>query len=64
MSILKFNDGSEYNTAGELRTLCDSSGWYVIGGGFLIPCSDSTDANQTLKRMSKPEETESNEQTN
>jgi len=37
MSILKFSDGIEIDTSGELRLLELYDGWYVVGDGRLIP---------------------------
>ena len=40
MSILKFSDGIEIDTSGELRLLELYDGWYVVGEGRLIPVKD------------------------
>ena len=40
MSILRFDDGIEIDTSGELRLLELYDGWYVVGEGVLIPVKD------------------------
>jgi hypothetical protein len=40
MSILRFDDGIEIDTSGELRLLELYDGWYVVGEGRLIPVKD------------------------
>lgn len=37
MSTLKFTDGEEFNTGGELRCEERYDGWYVLGNGVLMP---------------------------
>ena len=44
MSVLRFTDGVQIDTAGPIRTLKLPDGWYVVGGGMLIPCTDREDA--------------------
>jgi len=36
-NMLKFNDGMEFDTTGELRIVKKSDGLYVVGKGMLIP---------------------------
>jgi|GEM_PF-3081571 len=38
--ILKFSDGIEINTSGEVRRLELYDGLYVVGNGHLIPVKD------------------------
>lgn len=40
MGTLKFDDGIEIDTSGELRLLELFDGWYVVGEGRLIPVKD------------------------
>ena len=54
-SVLKFSDGVNVDTSGELRTLELQDGWYVTGKGFLIPVKDETEANTLLKQMQDEE---------
>ena len=51
--MLKFDDGINIDTGGELRilTLCD--GVYVVGQGMLIPVKDDREANKIIKDFKK-----------
>lgn len=40
MGALKFSDGIEIDTSGELKLLELYDGWYVVGEGKLIPVND------------------------
>jgi len=40
MGTLRFSDGIEIDTSGELRLLELNDGWYVVGEGKLIPVKD------------------------
>jgi len=40
MSILKFNDGEEFDLSGFLRVEERYDGWYVVGENRLIPVRD------------------------
>lgn len=48
---LRFSDGVEIDTSGELRLLKLPDGWYVVGQHMLLACSDKRDAEETLKEM-------------
>ena len=37
MSILKFNDGEEFDLSGPLRVEERYDGWYVVGENRLVP---------------------------
>jgi hypothetical protein len=49
MSILKFSDGEEFDTSGELRLEYRSDGWYLMGNGMLIPVKDVDEGRELLK---------------
>lgn len=49
MSILRFDDGIEIDTSGELRLLELYDGWYVVGEGRLIPVKDEEEGFLKLK---------------
>jgi hypothetical protein len=49
MSILKFSDGEEFDTSGELRLEHRSDGWYLMGNGMLIPVKDIDEGRELLK---------------
>ena len=46
MTVLRFTDGVEIDTSGEYRALQLHDGWYVVGHGWLRPCSDEEEAIQ------------------
>jgi hypothetical protein len=50
MSKLKFSDGMEFDTSGELRKEWRHDGWYVVGNGMLIPVKDETEADEFIKK--------------
>ena len=50
MSILKFSDGEEFDTSGELRLEHRSDGWYLMGNGMLIPVKDIDEGRELLKK--------------
>jgi hypothetical protein len=51
MSILKFSDGIEIDTSGELRLLELYDGWYVVGDRRLIPVKDREEGEQLLNKL-------------
>ncbi len=51
MSILRFDDGIEIDTSGELRLLELYDGWYVVGEGRLIPVKDEEEGNLTISEL-------------
>jgi hypothetical protein len=53
MSILKFSDGAQFDTSGPIRKELRSDGWYVMGGGHLIPVATEEDADKTIQRLKK-----------
>ena len=52
MSILRFNDGIEIDTSGELRLLELYDGWYVVGEGRLIPVKDEEEGVEIISILS------------
>jgi hypothetical protein len=52
-SILRFSDGINVNTSGELRPLELPDGWYVVGEGKLIPVKDKSEAKSLIKSMTE-----------
>ena len=48
MSRLKFSDGEEFNTSGELRKEYRSDGWYILGKGMLIPAKDEKECDDFI----------------
>jgi hypothetical protein len=53
MSILRFDDGIEIETSGELRLLELYDGWYVVGEGRLIPVKDEEEGVKTIDLIRK-----------
>lgn len=47
--MLRFSDGMEFDTSGELRAERRSDGWYVVGEGMLIPVDGPGEAEQFIK---------------
>lgn len=47
--MLKFSDGVNIDTPGELRTLELADGVYVVGEGMLIPMKDMEEAREYIK---------------
>ena len=53
MGKLKFSDGIEIDTSGELRLLELYDGWYVVGEGKLIPLKDEGEGLKTIDLIRK-----------
>jgi hypothetical protein len=51
--MLRFSDGVNINTSGELRKLHLSDGMYITGKGMLIPVKDDQEAEKVLKDLRK-----------
>lgn len=51
MSMLRFTDGESFDTSGPIRKEERYDGWYVIGGGKLIPVRDEEEADHVIKRL-------------
>ena len=49
--MLKFKDGIQVDTNGDLRKLQLKDGWYVVGAGMLIPEPTEQDAERTIIRL-------------
>jgi len=54
--MLRFNDGVEIDTDGELRTLELADGWYVVGEGYCWPVRDEAQAKQVIADLKKAKE--------
>ena len=53
---LKFSDGEEFETSGELRKEERKDGWYVLGQGKLIPVKDEAEADKYIDKHKKTNE--------
>ena len=51
MGKLKFSDGIEIDTSGELRLLELYDGWYIVGKGILIPVKDEENGFRIIKSL-------------
>jgi hypothetical protein len=51
MSILRFSDGAQFDTSGSIRKELRSDGWYVMGGGLLIPVGSEKEADEVIKKI-------------
>jgi hypothetical protein len=48
---LKFSDGEEFDTSGELRVETRKDGLYIVGEGFLISVDSREEADAKLRKM-------------
>ncbi len=51
--MLRFNDGMEFNTDGELRVTKRSDGYYVVGRGMLIPVDSREEGYEIIEQTGK-----------
>ncbi len=51
--MLRFNDGVQFNTDGELRVEKRHDGYYVVGQGMLIAVNDREEGHELIERMRK-----------
>lgn len=51
MSTIRFNDGISFDTSGPFRPTYRPDGWYVVGGGWLIPVQSREEAVKTAAQM-------------
>ena len=51
MGLLRFSDGIEIDTSGQLRLLELHDGWYVVGGGRLIPVKDEEEGKNYIEKI-------------
>jgi hypothetical protein len=51
---LRFDDGMEIDTDGELRVVHRSDGWYVVGQGILVAVDDAEDGERLIARLRNP----------
>ena len=53
--MLKFSDGMEFDTSGELRVECRKDGCYVVGEGMLVPVSDRKEGEELIQELTERE---------
>jgi hypothetical protein len=51
--MLRFSDGEEFDTSGEMRKEERKDGWYVLGNGMLIPVKDEAEADTYINLKKK-----------
>ena len=49
--MLRFNDGVNIDTTGEIRILRLRDGYYVVGEGMCIPVVDREEAHEVIAEM-------------
>ena len=49
--MLRFSDGVNIDTSGELRILKLKDGYYVVGEGMCIPVAVKEEAREVIKEM-------------
>lgn len=56
--MLRFSDGMEFDTSGELRVECRSDGCYVVGQGMLVPVSDRKEGEEVIQELTSKKDRE------
>jgi hypothetical protein len=51
--MLRFNDGVNIDTDGELRIIYLKDGYYVVGEGYCIPVDNRAEGEETIADMKK-----------
>ena len=51
--MLRFSDGVNIDTSGDLRVLHLHDGFYVVGQGMLIPVANKEEAEQRILEMNE-----------
>jgi hypothetical protein len=58
-AMLRFSDGEDFDTGGELRIEARRDGLYVLGGGLMIPVDSRKEGEDVIhyltERKTKPE---------
>ena len=49
--MLRFDDGVNIDTSGDLRILRLCDGYYVVGEGMCIPVADRDEAREVIEEM-------------
>ena len=49
--MLRFSDGEEFDTGGELRIEARQDGLYVLGGGLLIPVESWEEGQHLIREL-------------
>jgi hypothetical protein len=51
--MLRFTDGEDFDTGGELRIEARRDGLYVLGGGMMIPVSDRKEGEEVIRDLTE-----------
>jgi hypothetical protein len=51
MSVLKFNDGEEFDTSGLLHLELRADGWYVLGNNIMVPVNGQEEGNRLIETL-------------
>jgi CRISPR/Cas system CMR-associated protein Cmr3 (group 5 of RAMP superfamily) len=51
MRMLRFNDGINIDTSGELRVIHLTDGYYVVGHGMSIPVDSAEDGEKAIREI-------------
>ena len=51
--MLRFSDGEEFDTGGELRIEARRDGLYVLGGGLMIPVESREEGQQLIRELTE-----------
>ena len=51
--MLRFSDGEEFDTGGELRIEARRDGLYVLGGGLMIPDESREEGQQLIRELTE-----------
>lgn len=54
MATLKFSDGQSFELDSKPHIEQRADGLYVVGNGFLVPCSTQEEADDILRTMTSP----------
>ena len=49
--MLKFSDGEEFDTSGELRVEAREDGYYDVGGGMMIPVDSRQEGEELIRDL-------------
>ena len=49
--MLRFSDGEDFDTGGELRIEARRDGLYVLGGGLMIPVESREEGQAIIREM-------------
>ena len=51
--MLRFSDGEDFGTGGELRIEARRDGLYVLGGGLMIPVDSRKEGEEVIRELTE-----------